>query len=74
LRKEVISMTVRYTKLPPVKEGVTTVRCFYEHDGKKAEFYVHVNSHKHTIRFAPSKKGSSPAVLTVAFAEAMASL
>jgi hypothetical protein len=67
-------MTVRYTKLPPVREGVTTVRCFYKHDGKSAEFYVHVDSQKHTIRFAPPKKGSNTAVLTEAFAEAMRSL
>jgi hypothetical protein len=63
-------MTVRYTKLPPLKEGVTTIKCFYKHDGKYGEFYLHVNSQTHTIRFA-SKEGAFTAVLTEAFAQAM---
>ena len=63
-------MTVQYTKLPPVWEGVTTIKCFYKHDGKYGEFYLHVNSQKHTIQFE-SKEGNYAAELTEAFAEAM---
>jgi hypothetical protein len=63
-------MTVRYSKLPAATAGVTTIKCFYKQDGKYGEFYLHVDSHKHTIRFA-TKDGAYTAVLTEAFAQAM---
>jgi hypothetical protein len=43
-------MTVEYAKLPPIRDGLTTIKCFYKHDGKYGEFYLQVDSQKRTIR------------------------
>ena len=63
-------MTVEYLKIPTERAGLTTIKCYYKHDGKYAEFYLHVDATKREIRF-DFKEPTFEAVLTQAFLQAM---
>jgi hypothetical protein len=44
-------MTVEYVTLPSGKPEWHRLKCFYNQDGKYAEFIINVNPSKHLIQF-----------------------
>ena len=63
-------MIVEYLKIPTDRAELTTIKCYYKHNGKYAEFYLRVDATKREIRF-DFKDPMFEAVLTEAFLKAM---